>query len=78
MKKPPKTKKIRNVVKMPLQKHEKLHGFKKVHNKPQDPLHHHEHLAGVKIVKQHHNKMPKSNLVVAPLKVKRPSKPRKI
>ena len=78
MKKPPKTKHIRNVPKMPLKHHEKLHGVKVVHNKPQDPLHHREHLAGVARVKQHSAKMPKSYLAVAPLKVKAPSKPKKI
>ena len=77
----PVTKHIKNVEKMPLQHHEKLHGVKHIANKPKEPIHHHLHLAGIKKIKSAHPHMPKSYFATPPPKLAKahlPRKPKKV
>jgi len=73
----PITKHIKNVPKIGLAHHEKLHGVHHVANKPKDPLKRHEHIAGLHKIKAHHPHLPKSYFATPPEKLGKPMMPKK-
>jgi hypothetical protein len=73
----PVTKHIKNVPKIGLTHHEKLHGLHHVANKPKDPMKRHEHIAGLHKIKAHHPHLPKSYFATPPAKLGKPVMPKK-